>query len=63
LRGTPKDALSAELLASAVLGASGYGRPQDDVVRNCHAVFLGTIGHWGPAPARQVARPNHPNRS
>jgi AcrR family transcriptional regulator len=59
LPGAPQAGLSADLLASAVMGAvyqlakvwfeSGYERPQDEIVRNCHAIFLGTIAHWGVA--------------
>lgn len=62
----PNDGLSAELLASAIMGAvyqlakvwfqSGYQRPQDEIVRNCHAIFLGAISLWAPgACAAEVA--------
>lgn len=62
LPGAPRAGLSAELLASAVMGAvyqlaklwfqSGYRRPQDELVRNAHAVFVGTTALWEPVAAR-----------
>jgi AcrR family transcriptional regulator len=67
LAGAPQAGLSAELLASAIMGAvyqlaklwfqSGYERSQDEIVRNCHAVFLGTIAHWEPACAPAAGVP------
>jgi AcrR family transcriptional regulator len=67
LPGAPQVGLSAELLASAVMGAvyqlaklwfqSGYDRPQDEMVRNSHAVFLGAIAHWEPVSAPSAGEP------
>lgn len=67
LPGAPQAGLSAELLASAVMGAvyqlakvwfqSGYQRPQEELVRNAHAVFVGAIAHWKPASASAAGAP------